>query len=143
MPERPDAADLLATARALLLESLLRLLSPAAAPARGRPRQARLAVEMKNCLDCFVGSDRLLRRQLAPLGRRYEHLCRVFRRAFGVSPLQYRQQSRLENAKRLLAAGDRSVKQVAAELQFRDAAYFSRLFRRYTGQSPRAFAREQ
>ena len=75
------------------------------------------------------------------MGYRYEHLCRVFKRVFGVPPLQYWQQLRLEKAKRLLAAGGGSVKQVAAELRFRDPAYFSRVFKRYAGQSPRAFVR--
>ncbi len=133
-----------ATCRALLLEVLLRLLSPvaAAAPPKGHRGQARLALEMKNRLDFITLTDGSLHRQMASLGYRYEHLCRVFRRVFGVSPLQYCQQSRLEHAKHLLAAGGRSVKQVATELQFRDPAYFSRVFKRHTGQSPRAFARD-
>jgi AraC-like DNA-binding protein len=133
-----------ATCRALLLEILLRLLSPSAAavPSTGHNRQARLALEMKNRLDFITLTDGSLRRQMASMGYAYEHLCRVFGRVFGVSPLHYCQQSRLEHAKRLLAAGGWSVKQVAVELQFRDPAYFSRVFKRYTGQSPRAFVRD-
>lgn len=134
-----------ATCRALLLEILLRLLSPAAAPAppMGHNWQTRLAVEMKNRLDFPELTDGSLRRQMASMGYRYEHLCRVFRRVFGVPPLQYWQNSRLEKAKRLLAAGGCSVKQVAAELRFRDPAYFSRVFKRYTGQPPRAFVQDK
>ncbi len=131
------------TCRALLLEILLRLLSPAAAPVplMGHNRQTQLAVEMKHRLDVITLPDGSLRRQMESMGYRYEHLCRVFKRVFGVPPLQYWQQLRLEKAKRLLAAGGGSVKQVAAELRFRDPAYFSRVFKRYAGQSPRAFVR--
>jgi AraC-like DNA-binding protein len=131
-----------ATARALLLEILVRLLSPtlsASAPA-GPIRQTRLAMEIKQRLDFLELTSGRLRHELGDLGYRYEHLCRVFKRVFGLPPRRYLQQVRMENARRRLDAGGVSVKQVAAELGFYDSANFCHSFKRYAGQSPRAYA---
>jgi len=131
-----------ATARALLLELLLRLLSPSRPPpSADSGRRTRLALEIKHRLDFFELTSGSLRRELDDLGYRYEYLCRVFTRAFGMSPGRYRQQVRLEKARRRLTAGGVAVKQAAAELGFRDAAHFCRVFKRHIGQSPGAYAR--
>ncbi len=42
-------------------------------------------------------------------------------------------------AKRLLAHSDLSVEQVCEQINFQDASYFSRFFKRETGESPRSF----
>ncbi|WP_127124529.1 AraC family transcriptional regulator [Pseudoflavitalea rhizosphaerae] len=42
-------------------------------------------------------------------------------------------------AKRLLVNEDMSIAEVASELEFEDNSYFSKFFRKYTGQTPEAF----
>ena len=54
----------------------------------------------------------------------------------GVSPLEYVHRLRLEEAYRLLSDSSRNVSEVAMEVGFDDANYFSRLFRKKMGMSP-------
>lgn len=64
------------------------------------------------------------------------HMARAFRMIVGVSPLEYVHRLRLEEACRLLSDSSRNVSEVAAEVGFDDANYFSRLFRKKMGMSP-------
>jgi len=63
----------------------------------------------------------------------------LFQRLTGCSVTRYQNQLRVRAAQDLLASGQLSVGQVADELGFRDVYYFSRLFKRITGQPPSAF----
>ena len=67
---------------------------------------------------------------------RFAHL---FRTQLGVSPQQYVERRRLESAARLLDLGERPIGAVAADVGFSDPLYFSTRFRRWYGQSPRAY----
>jgi len=55
------------------------------------------------------------------------------------SPMQILLDRRLIEAKRLLLYSDLSISDCSLQVGFEDPAYFSRLFRRQTGQSPRSF----
>ncbi|HEX2533319.1 MAG TPA: AraC family transcriptional regulator, partial [Chitinophagaceae bacterium] len=58
------------------------------------------------------------------------HFLRLFRQTFGLSPYQYLQQLRLEEAKTLLRQSGIPVHQIADRLGFENANSFSRLFYR-------------
>jgi AraC-like DNA-binding protein len=70
-----------------------------------------------------------------------EHMRRVFKKDTDKTPLQFLMDMRVEEARQLLADGALNVKQVAQRVGIRDALYFSRLFTRSTGVSPREYAR--
>lgn len=55
------------------------------------------------------------------------------------SPMQIILDRRLIEAKRLLLYSDLSINDCCEQIGFTDQAYFSRLFSRHTGQSPRAY----
>ena len=57
------------------------------------------------------------------------HFSREFRTSFGQPPHQYVIARRLERARLMIAAGDRPLKQVAADCGFYDHAHMTRLFR--------------
>jgi AraC-like DNA-binding protein len=63
------------------------------------------------------------------------HVSRILNQQVGVSFRQLLRHVRIEEAKRMLASGDFSVKQVAARVGFSDSHYFSRSFRELTGLS--------
>jgi AraC-like DNA-binding protein len=63
------------------------------------------------------------------------HLSRILNQQVGVSFRQLLRHVRIEEAKRMLASGDFSVKQVASRVGFSDSHYFSRSFRELTGLS--------
>lgn len=64
------------------------------------------------------------------------HLCRVFKAAMKVTVIDYLNQVRIQNACRYLRASDKDVGDIALLCGFRDAAYFSNVFRRLTGTTP-------
>ena len=66
---------------------------------------------------------------------------RRFREVFGVTPLRFLQRERLSAAARELRRSDDSITEIAFRSGFDDSNYFSRLFRRETGSSPRQYRR--
>jgi AraC-like DNA-binding protein len=67
------------------------------------------------------------------------HFNRIFRQWSGTSPMEYLRHRRIEEARRLLANGELSIKQIAARTGFDDPFHFSRVFRRVDGLSPSQF----
>jgi AraC-like DNA-binding protein len=65
-----------------------------------------------------------------------------FREIFGASIYQYFQNTRLEKARQLLAANNRTVKEVGYELGFTNIGHFSRLFERTYRVKPKKFQLE-
>ena len=68
---------------------------------------------------------------------------RTFKRRFtaatGLTPIDYVQRLRVEDAKRRLERTDASVEDISWRVGYEDAAFFRRLFRRTTGMAPGAY----
>lgn len=75
------------------------------------------------------------------LGLSATHLNRLSRTVLGQSPKEYLHSLVIQEAKRLLAYSKIDVASVGYRMGFDDPSYFSRVFMRQTGQSPRAFRR--
>ena len=127
------------TCRGVFLELLLRLIWPATETTRPAERAMQLAQQVKDLLDHPDTQQENIQTLLASLGFSYAHLCRLFRRAFGLTPVEYRTALRLEHAKTLLRDGDMTVGEAALAAGFRDPGYFARCFRRQNGITPSAF----
>ncbi len=67
------------------------------------------------------------------------HYTTLFRRAFGCPPLAYALRLKVQEAGQRLATSDARVSDIARGLGFDDALYFSRLFHRVAGCSPRDY----
>jgi AraC-like DNA-binding protein len=76
------------------------------------------------------------------LGISYSAFRHRFKQATGLPPGQYQIQIRLNQARRLLRNSRLSVDAIAKQLGFDSIYYFSRLFKKKTGQSPLAFRKE-
>ena len=129
--------------RGLLLEMLSALLAPVEqAPADVPPPAARRVRQaLRRLADVPFAQAPPIRKYLASLGGSYDHQARVFRQAFGQTPLAYVNSLRMARARALLADTDYPIKQIAHELGFVDVGYFDRLFRKHAGLSPAAFRR--
>lgn len=68
-------------------------------------------------------------------------LKRRFRAATGASLIDYVQNLRVEEAKRLLESSQRSAEQISADVGYEDASFFRRLFNRSTGLTPLRYRR--
>ena len=103
------------------------------------PRVAALTDAMvKNFTDPDFDVARLIRES----GYCEDHMRRLFQRELGQSPLAYLTALRMDHARRLMAENSRlhySIGQIAELAGFSDAAYFSRVFKKHTGHSPRAY----
>ncbi len=66
---------------------------------------------------------------------------RRFRKATGLSPIEYVQALRIEEAKQLLERSGLGVDMVAAEVGYEDPVHFRRVFRRLVGETPGRYRR--
>lgn len=69
------------------------------------------------------------------------YLSSIFKAHYGVSPTYYIVQKRMEEGKRLLRENHMKIKDVAEFLGYEDSLYFSKVFKRITGMSPREYVR--
>lgn len=130
------------TCRAVFLELLTRLVWRAGKRS-GNPNHAtQRAQTVKDLLDRPDTQEENVQTLLASLGFSYPHLCRIFRRAFGVTPVEYRTAVRLERAKMFLRDTKLSVSEAAYAAGFRDPGYFARCFRKQNGVVPSKYRRD-
>jgi len=70
------------------------------------------------------------------------HLSTRFKGETGFSLIEYLIRFRLQHAEELLRCTDAPLRDIAEEVGYSDVYYFSRLFRKYNGQSPIRFRKE-
>jgi AraC-like DNA-binding protein len=87
--------------------------------------------------------------EVMPMSRLYRELAvsaaqaaTLFTRAFGVPPVAYRQQLRLNRAREILISTRRNVRETSWDVGFSDPLYFSRAFTKHFGTSPSTLIRE-
>lgn len=71
------------------------------------------------------------------------HLSHLFRQQYGVSPIQYLNQRRLQEAEYLLTHTTHSLSEIGTMIGFSSASYFSQAFKHHTGMSPSAYRSKQ
>ncbi|MFG0247368.1 MAG: helix-turn-helix transcriptional regulator [Phycisphaeraceae bacterium JB051] len=128
--------------RGVLLELLVRLLDWQQHVPVAQHRKETLAFEVRSLLDQVAtqqAADIAIRPLLASMGHTYEHLARIFRQQYGLTPIDYVQSIRIERARHLLRHTDDKLTVIAQAVGYRDAIYFSRLFKRYTGKTPGSY----
>lgn len=67
------------------------------------------------------------------------HFSRTFRKATGAGPHRYLVQVRVERVKALLISSDQGLAAIADETGFSDQSHMSKVFKKFTGMSPRTF----
>jgi AraC-like DNA-binding protein len=127
-----------------MLEELLIELAEDRAAATKRPAWLRAAVAQ---LDAAARTGGDVPTDYAAIADRLGMAEVTFRRRFrelmNVPPHEYVLQSRVAEARRLLAEGDEPIKTIAARLGYRDVYFFSRQFKRFTGVPPALFRKSR
>lgn len=86
---------------------------------------------------CNLGRNITMNEVAARLGFSLSYVHRVLRSALGKAPMEYYNDMKLEEAKRLLARyPHRKVKEIAMSLGFENQHYFSRFFKTHISLSP-------
>lgn len=67
------------------------------------------------------------------------YFARLFKQSMGIAPYQYVLQCRVERAKQLLQNRELAIAQVAMQSGFTDQNHLTRVFRRLTGTTPKAY----
>ncbi len=119
-----NATDLLEKARALVAQG---------------PRPIHIADRVRDLVQQRYMTDwtvQSLARELHLSVRTMRH---IFHQRYHQSVMHFLEEVRVTRGRELLATTDLSIQRVAAEIGFRDAHYFGRVFRTHIGISPREF----
>ncbi len=68
------------------------------------------------------------------------HICNCFKKATGLSIMNYFILLRIERAKKLITDGEKTIKEISEELNFDTLQYFSYQFKKQTGYSPSQYS---
>lgn len=69
-------------------------------------------------------------------------LCREYSSAYGISPLQDYNRTRIERAKKLLLTTDLQVQEISSSIGFENVSHFVTLFKRSAGMTPGSYRRK-
>lgn len=108
---------------------------------RQEPEKCDLAEKLKEALEQDIAGKFVLSDYAESVNLSSEHLIRVFRSRWNVTPQAYRLQIRLNEAARLLAYSELSIKEIAIQCGFADGYSFSNSFRKHRQLSPLAYRR--
>jgi len=108
-------------------------------PATGDAAQRRQVAELAEMVRRAPGEAHTLESLAARAHYSPDHLVRLFKRHFGVTPGEFVIRCRIEEAQRLLLFTGQSVGAIAARLGYSDAGYFSRQFTARVGLPPSSY----
>ena len=132
------------TCRVILLEILIELLDQGTSIAEHYDKTHKLTTKVRqmlsNTIEDIITQSAYeipsVQKLLAETGYSYAYLCRLFKKAYGISPISYINLLRIERAKLLIEDTDLKISQIARQLGFESNEYFTRLFHKKTGLSP-------
>jgi AraC-like DNA-binding protein len=139
LAERGDAA--LHEAAGMLVQIMAVIEACARRGDAGRSPAARIDAAVKHALADRLADDLDLATVAAIAGVTPHHLVRVFTKLNGISPMSYLAQLRANRAKILLQRPELNITEIGRSVGYARVPHFSRMFRRETGMSPRAFRR--
>lgn len=65
-----------------------------------------------------------------------QHLCRIFKKAFNLRPIEYISKKRVQKAKELLITTNRSIADISEQVGYHDSCYFGVVFKKYESVTP-------
>ncbi len=90
--------------------------------------QSFLAYSIKNYIDEYFAKNVTTKEIAKSFFLSESHMRRVFTKAYGVSPIKYRNKLRIESAKKLIETTSYSITEISGLVGFESLHYFSRYF---------------
>lgn len=107
------------------------------------PQRSPEAGLMKSWLDRHIYERTGIGETAAQIFRSPSQAIRIFRREFGMTPVDYLLGRRIETAKLLLQNTNMQIKEIAYKLNFADEHYFSNYFKKRVGLAPGEYRRRK
>ena len=95
--------------------------------------------EVLRCMDDHIDESLTIEALAAAACMQPTYFIRRFREAFGATPIVYFNKLKVYRAMTLLSSTDYSLQKIAERVGIADAAYFSRVFKKYCGVSPTGY----
>lgn len=71
------------------------------------------------------------------------HMCRIFKKAYGMQPCEYVQRMKIDFSKRLLTHNVyETISNIARTCGYENVSYFNLIFKKYTGMSPKEYRKQ-
>ncbi|MFC6635341.1 GlxA family transcriptional regulator [Microbulbifer taiwanensis] len=109
---------------------------PFAAASRPRQMEDRTIADVQVWLSSHYSEPGIIQAMADKSGLKERSFKRRFRKATGMSPIEYVHTLRVEEAKHMLESDSQRIEMIALELGYEDASFFRRLFRRRVGMTP-------
>ena len=106
---------------------------------KDRKRISSEALALKNYIDANINSQLSTEALASHIYKSQSQAIRIFKAAYGITPYEYYTDIRIKRAMSLLRSTGLSVKEIAYRLSFCDEHYFSNVFKKHTGRSPREY----
>lgn len=131
--------------RASLRNSICTLIIDAAEVFRGATAKARpdslVAERAESIMRMNLGRNMNMTDIALKLGLSTTGFIKQFKHETGLTPADFYQRIKIEDARRRLTGTDASITEIAFNLGFSTSQYFSSVFRKYTGTTPREYRR--
>lgn len=102
-------------------------------------RHSRISDRCRNFIYNHLYEELPLGRLAEYAGMSASYLSQLFKKETGTAISDYIQQQRVEEAKRLIQLPGVTLSDIATRLHFNDQSYFTKVFKKYTGLTPKQF----
>ena len=102
-----------------------------------------IALKIKNYLDEMFRTNITNQLLAARFGFVPSYIVSIFKTYYGLTPMDYLVKKRIDESKFLLANSSLKIKEVANEVGYEDSLYFSKVFKKITGVSPKEYIRSE
>ncbi|OWR28467.1 AraC family transcriptional regulator [Saccharibacillus sp. O23] len=136
-----SSLDTLGDLQAYLHEFYAEVVSAAANPAAGETSShgERIVAYLRE----HYREEVVFEEMASELGISYSYMRKIAYETIGLSLIDYLNKLRIEEAKRLLLSGDRTITEIAAEVGYENARSFNRFFHKYEGMAPSSYKAKQ
>ncbi|WP_249900625.1 helix-turn-helix domain-containing protein [Paenibacillus sp. PK3_47] len=107
-----------------------------------RSKSSRPSALCQNYIFNHLYEDITLDRLAKAAGLHPSYLSQLFKQENGMTISDYIQRERIEEAKRLLELPGINLSDIATRLRFNDQSYFTKVFKKFTGKTPRQFRQQ-